>query len=77
MARKTTSAKKVKRSGGKSNGSAAVKLESLANAVVEMAHRRKDPTVEIPIRALSNVAYNEKTRHVELGGNKQSRSLFN
>ena len=77
MARKVAKVKKVKRSGGKTNGSAAVKLESLANAVVQMAHRRKDPTVEIPIRALSNVAYNEKTRHVELGGNKQSRSLFN
>ncbi len=77
MARKVARPAKAKRSKGKTNGAAAVKLESLAKAVVQMARRRKDPAVEIPIRALSNVAFNEKTRHVELGGNKQSRSLFN
>ena len=53
------------------------RLESLARSVVEMADRKKDPEVLIPTRALSNVAFNEKTKHVELGDSKQSRSLFN
>lgn len=65
------------RSGAKGTGPAGTKLESLAKSVVEMSHRKKDPEVMIPLRALSNVAFNEKTRHVEMGGNKQSRSLFN
>ncbi|MBI1826953.1 MAG: DNA topoisomerase IV subunit A [Planctomycetes bacterium] len=56
---------------------AAGKLESLATAVVEQAHRKKDPEVLIPARMLSNVAFNEKTRHIEMGDAKQSRSLFN
>jgi DNA topoisomerase-6 subunit A len=53
------------------------RLESLARSVVEMADRKKDPEVLIPTRALSNVAFNGKTKHVELGDSKQSRSLFN
>jgi len=54
-----------------------VKLESLAQSVADMAFRKKDPAVAIPIRALSNVAFNEKTRHVEMGDSKQSRNFFN
>jgi len=65
------------KSAGKRNGAAGGKLESLAQSVVSLAERRRDPAVEIPIRALSNVAFNEKTRHVELGDAKQSRNFFN
>lgn len=53
------------------------RIEGLAKSIVEMAHRQRDPAVHIPIRALSNVAFNERTRHVEMGESKQSRSLFN
>ncbi len=56
---------------------AGVKLESLARAVVEQAAKKKDPEVMIPARVLSNVAFNDKTRHVEMGDVKQSRSFFN
>ena len=59
------------------NGAAGVKLESLAKSVADMAFRKKDPEVLIPARMLSNVAFNEKTRHVEMGDAKQSRSFFN
>jgi len=59
------------------NGMAAGRLEELARSVVEMAGRAEDPAVAIPIRALSNVAFNEKTRHVEMGPAKQSRNFFN
>ena len=59
------------------DGKAGVKLEGLASSVVEMARRRKDPAIAIPTRALSNVSFNEKTRHVEMGDSKQSRNFFN
>ena len=72
-------AKKTGKSAEKSTGNskAGPKIEALALSIVEMANRRSDPAIAIPTRTLSNVAYNEKTKHVELGGNKQSRSLFN
>ena len=59
------------------NGKAAPKLERLAKSVAEMAANKKDPAIAIPTRALSNVSYNEKTRHVEMGDGKQSRNFFN
>jgi DNA topoisomerase-6 subunit A len=67
----------TKNSSKSRNGAAGVKLESLARAVVEQAAKKKDPEVMIPARLLSNVAFNEKTRHVEMGDAKQSRSFFN
>lgn len=76
-------AKKVKaaetKAKSRKGGDAATKgrIEGLAKSIVDMAHRQHDPAVQIPIRALSNVAFNERTRHVEMGDNKQSRSLFN
>src|SRR3989304_1330244 len=70
---KTKSAKSSKCTNGKAGG----RLEALAKSVAEMAFRKKDPEVLIPARMLSNVAFNEKTRHVEMGDAKQSRSFFN
>ncbi len=52
-------------------------LENLALSIVKMAERAQDPAIAIPTRSLSNVSYNEKTRHVEMGSNKQSRNFFN
>ncbi len=59
------------------NGQAGLRLEELAKAVADMAFRRQDPAIDIPIRALSNVAFNEATRHVEMGDARQSRNFFN
>ena len=73
MGTRTKSAKIPKGTSGQTG----VKLESLAKAVVEQAAKKKDPEVMIPARLLSNVAFNEKTRHVEMGDAKQSRSFFN
>lgn len=75
MARKVKSNPETSKS--KRNGAAGGKLESMAKAVAEMAFKKEDPAVKIPIRALSNVAFNEKTRHVEMGDSKQSRNFFN
>ncbi len=76
---------KSKTAGGKSNGkprgkkhaATGLKIEDLARSIVAMAQKMKDPAIEIPIRSLSNIDYNEKTRHVEMGSNKQSRNFFN
>lgn len=56
---------------------AGAKIEFLAQAVAEMAFKQHDPAIDIPIRALSNVQFNEKTRTIEMGGNKQERNFFN
>jgi DNA topoisomerase-6 subunit A len=65
------------RTTSRTSGAAGAKLETMAKAVAEMAFRKKDPELLIPARLLSNVAFNEKTRHIEMGDNKQSRSFFN
>jgi len=75
MAKKSQTATKPSKS--RRNGAAGGKLETLAKDVVQMAFKKQDPAVKIPIRALSNVAFNEKTRHVEMGDSKQSRNFFN
>ncbi len=72
MARATKAAKSARR-----NGAAGARLETLAQSVAEMAFQKRDPELMIPARVLSNVAFNERTRHVEMGDAKQSRSLFN
>ena len=74
---KTAPQKRTTKGRAKGNRKAGPKLEGLAQSIVEMARKQKDPAVAIPTRALSNVAYNEKTRHVEMGDNKQSRNFFN
>ena len=53
------------------------KLVGLADVVIHAAERSKDPTVAIPIRALSNVSFNERKGLIEMGDKKQARSFFN
>ncbi len=53
------------------------KLIGLADVVVVAAERSKDPTFAIPIRALSNVSFNNRKGLIELGNKKQARSFFN
>ncbi|HET7439364.1 MAG TPA: DNA topoisomerase IV subunit A [Nitrospira sp.] len=53
------------------------KLIGLADIVVAAADRSKDPTFAIPIRALSNVSFNERKGLIEMGKKKQERSFFN
>ena len=61
----------------KKNGVVAKKLVGLADLVITAAQRSKDPTLAIPIRALSNVAFNERKGMIEMGHKKQARSFFN
>ncbi|MCP9447096.1 MAG: DNA topoisomerase IV subunit A [Nitrospira sp.] len=53
------------------------KLVGLADLVIQAAERSKDPTLQIPIRALSNVSFNERRGMIEMGDKKQARSFFN
>ncbi|HET7824124.1 MAG TPA: DNA topoisomerase IV subunit A [Anaeromyxobacter sp.] len=55
----------------------AQKIEKLADAVLKTVKGGKNPFVEIPIRSLANVKFNEKRRLIELGTQKQKRYFFN
>lgn len=77
MAKRSKAGSETRGAGKSADGKTAGKLEGLAKSVVDMARRSQDPAVQIPIRALSNVAFNESTRHVEMGESKQSRNFFN
>lgn len=65
------------RKGKQSGGDARSKIEALARAVSDAAAARRDPAIEVPARNLSNVAFNEETRRIEMGDGRQSRGLFN
>ena len=53
------------------------KIQKLAEAVLAELKKQDNPAVDIPIRALSNVSFNEKSRLIELGDRTQSREFFN
>ena len=53
------------------------RLRELANGVVELAGRKRDPYVDVPTRSLSNVKYNKTRRFIEMGRNTNRRHLFN
>jgi len=49
----------------------------MARSVADHAFARTNPSVDIPIRALSNVRFNEKSGYIEMGDNRQRRDFFN
>jgi len=53
------------------------RLIGLADLVVESAKKKKDPSFDIPVRALSNVEFNQKRRIIEMKSAKTERSFFN
>jgi DNA topoisomerase VI subunit A len=53
------------------------KIEKLAESVLKATKGGKNPFVEIPIRSLANVKFNEKKRLIELGTQRQKRYFFN
>ncbi|HEX9243230.1 MAG TPA: DNA topoisomerase IV subunit A [Anaeromyxobacter sp.] len=54
-----------------------LKIEKLADSVLKSVKGGKNPFVEIPIRSLANVKFNEKRRLIELGTQRQKRYFFN
>src|SRR5512147_2150077 len=53
------------------------KIEKLAESVLRAVKGGGNPFVEIPVRSLANVRFNEKRRLVELGNQRQKRYFFN
>src|SRR3989344_3163071 len=52
-------------------------LKELGEKVVKDVDKNKNPSVVVPIRALSNVIFNEKTKILELGDKTSTRYFFN
>ena len=52
-------------------------IVGLADGVVTAAEKRRDPHLDIPARALSNVRYNKSKRFIEMGSATNRRQLFN
>src|SRR5512136_504615 len=55
----------------------AAKIEKLAEGVLKSVAGGKNPFLDIPVRSLANVNFNEKKRVVELGSQRQKRYFFN
>jgi len=53
------------------------KIERLATATLRTVQKGANPALEIRMRALSNVSFNEKRGLIELGDRTQSREFFN
>jgi len=53
------------------------KIEKLARQVLTQANKGDNPAVEIRMRTLSNVSFNERKKIIELGDKTQSREFFN
>ena len=53
------------------------KLKDLGDNILQQINKGKNPNIVVPIRALSNVVYNEKTKTLELGKKKAERYFFN
>jgi len=53
------------------------KIEALAQETIRQVKKEENPSLELPIRALSNVSFSEKHRLIELGEKVQTREFFN
>jgi DNA topoisomerase-6 subunit A len=52
-------------------------LTNLGLKVVKDINKNKNPSIIVPIRALSNIIFNEKSKTLELGDKTSSRYFFN
>jgi len=52
-------------------------LESMADTVILAAKAGEEPHFDIPVRSLSNVEFNKKSRIIEMGKSKTARQFFN
>lgn len=60
-----------------SNRDLAKALAGMADQVIASANKGRTPTMDIPVRSLANVSFNEKKRYIEMGEAKQQREFFN
>lgn len=52
------------------------KLEDLGKKILDDLERKENPSIEIPVRSLSNIIYDEKTGMLTLGKKSAKRFLF-
>ncbi|MGL4942524.1 MAG: DNA topoisomerase IV subunit A [Thermoguttaceae bacterium] len=52
-------------------------LEQMAERVVKSVTKKRDPDLDIPMRALSNISFNERKKILEMGKKTATRQLFN
>ena len=62
---------------GKKDTNSKIKLEEFGKLLVSQIQKERNPTINFPLRALSNVKFNEKTKTLELGNKRAERSFFN
>lgn len=60
----------------KQNNKVIEALEELGQKIVKQIYKEKNPEIEVPIRALSNVEFDKKTRTVKLGEKTSARYFF-
>jgi DNA topoisomerase VI subunit A len=53
------------------------RLVEMGNKIVKDADEKRNPTIEIPIRSLSNVIYDKKSSSLQIGEKTSKRFLFN
>ncbi len=61
----------------KASKNAKEKLVGMGNRIIKEIESKKNPQIEIPIRSLSNIVYDEKTKSLMLGNKTSKRFLFN
>jgi len=54
----------------------AEKIVGFAQSIVASASKRRDPSIEIPLRTLANAQYNRSKRIIEMGGRTATRNFF-
>ena len=52
-------------------------LREFGSEIIKQVDKGKNPTILVPIRALSNVIYDRKTKTLMLGDKSAERSFFN
>ena len=61
----------------KSDKSVDEKIDNLANEVLNQIERKNNPVVDIPLRGINNVYFDEKNEVIQMGDKISSRSFFN
>src|SRR2546428_11236613 len=69
--------KKMKMETKKSRTEAEKKLEEFGNKIFKQVDTGENPEIEIPIRSLSNVIYDQETKRLTLGDKAAKRFFFN
>ncbi len=52
------------------------KIVGFAQSIVASAAKKRDPSIEIPLRTLANAQYNKSKRIIEMGGRTTTRNFF-